>query len=93
MDAEGLIDLYNAPAVNRIAEFAAVARDLDVRQLGRWYEDLVRAAPRRHERGKRYLAGRTGVTSSGPSSNRREEHLAVALYNASRAGAGFAVLP
>ena len=43
------------------------------------YEDLVRVAPRRHKRGKCYLHGRTGVTSSGASSNRREEHLAVAL--------------
>lgn len=31
------------------------------------------------------------MTSSGSSSNRKEEHLAVALYNASRAGAAFAL--
>ena len=48
-------------------------------------------ASRRHVRGKRYLHGRTGVTGSGASSNRREEHLAVALYNASRGGAAFAL--
>ena len=42
----------------------------------------MRVAPRRHDRGKRYLQGRTGTTSSGASSNRREEHLAVALCNA-----------
>ena len=59
--------------------------------LARCYEDLVRAAPRRHFRGKRYLHGRTGVTGSGASSNRREEHLAVALCNASRGGAAFAL--
>ena len=91
MDAESLIDFYNAPAVNRIAEFAGVAHDLDVGQLARWYDDLVRAAPKRHDRDKLYLAGRTGTTSSGASSHRREEHLAVALYNASRDGAAFAL--
>ena len=48
-------------------------------------------ASRRHDRGKRYVHGRTGVTSSRASSNRREEHLAVALYNASRGGAAFAL--
>ena len=93
MRATNLIDLHNNSAVNRIVEFAAVASTLasDVGMLARWYEDLVRVAPRRHDQGKRYLHGRTGTTSSGASSNRREEHLAVALYNASRCGATFAL--
>ena len=86
MRAAGLIDLHNDRAVNRIVEFAEVAAALasDVGSLALRYEDLVRVAPRRHDRGKRYLHGRTGITSSGSSSNRGEEHLAVALYNASR---------
>ncbi len=90
----GLIGLHNDPAVNRIVEFAEIARTLaaDVGRLVHPYEDLLRAAPRRHDRGKRYLHGRTGITSSGASSNQREQHLAVALYNASRDGAAF-VLP
>jgi len=93
MHAASLIDLHNAPAVNRITEFAEVAATLasDVGTLARRYEDLVGTAPRRHKRDKRYFGGRTGVTSSGASSNRREEHLAVALYNASRGGAAFAL--
>ena len=92
--AAGLIDLHNKPAVNHIVAFAEVTSTLasNVGMLAHGYEDLVRIAPRRHDRGKRYLHGRTGVTSSGASSNRREEHLAVALYNASRGGAAF-VLP
>ena len=91
--AEGLIGLYNNPAVNRMVEFAAVANTLasDVGMLARCYEHLVRVAPRRHARGKRYVHGRTGTTSSGASSNRREEHLAVALCNASRSGVAFAL--
>ena len=76
-----------------MVEFAAVANTLasDVGMLARCYEHLVRVAPRRHARGKRYVHGRTGTTSSGASSNRREEHLAVALCNASRSGVAFAL--
>ena len=93
MRVESLIDLHHNPAVNRIGEFAEVAGNLasDVGTLAHCYEDLVRVAPRRHDGGKRYLNGRSGVTGSGASSNRREEHLAVALYNASRGGAAFAL--
>ncbi len=93
MNAECLIDLHNDPAVNRITEFAALASILasDVGMLVHCYENLLRAAPRRHDRGKRYLHGHTGTTGSGASSNRREEHLAVALYNASRRGVVFAL--
>ena len=91
MRAASLIDLHNDPAVNRTTEFAEVAATLasDVGTLARHYEDLVRTAPRSHNRRKRYLHGRTGVTGSGAWSNRYEEHLAVALYNASRGGAAF----
>lgn len=94
MLAAGLVDCHNDPAANRVVEFAEVASTLvsNVEMLAHAYKDLVRFAPRRHDRGKRYLHGRSGVTSSGTSSNRREEHLAVALYNASRGGAAF-VLP
>ena len=80
-----LIDLYNARAVNRISEFAACAEQLDIHDLRNEYRQLVRSAPRRHPRKKSYLKGRTGATGSSSRSNRREEHLAVAIYNASRA--------
>ncbi len=45
------------------------------------YHALMEQAPRRHERNKKYFVGHTGITSSGESSNRFEEHLAVALTN------------
>ena len=77
-----LIDLYNAREVNRIAEFAACAKQLDIDDLRDEYRELVRSAPRRHQRKKSYLKGRTGITGSGSRSNRQEEHLAVAIYNA-----------
>ena len=92
MHAEGLMRLQRCPAVNRIGEFAQVAATLaeDVERLAHLYEQLRRAAPRRHACDKCYLHGRrNGITSSGAASNRREEHLAVALRNASRDGAVF----
>jgi hypothetical protein len=46
------------------------------------YEQERAAAPRRHDRGKRYLVnGHNGIPSSGADSNRGEEHLALALFN------------
>jgi hypothetical protein len=46
------------------------------------YEQERAAAPRRHDRGKRYLVdGHDGVPSSSSHSNRGEEHLALALFN------------
>lgn len=86
-----LIDLYNEPAANRIAGFLAFAEGLDAQEIASGYSELLRDAPRRHERGRRYFGGRTGATRSETPSNRREEHLAVALYNASRGGADFAL--
>ena len=93
MRAKRLIDLRNDPAARRITRFAAHASTLasDVGMLVDCYENLVLTAPRRHDRGKYYLHGRTGTTGSGASSDQREQHLAVALYNASRGGAGFAL--
>ncbi len=87
MPPRTLIHLHKDPAVNRLSQFAEVARDLDAAEIATLYNQLVEAAPRRHERGKRYLDGRTGIASSGAASNRREEHLAIALFNASRGGA------
>ena len=83
---QSLSDLYNSREVNQISSFHAVLKQLNTDELYNAYQDCVRGAPHRHTRGKRYFEGRTGVTSSGKVSNRYEEHLAVALYNASRTG-------
>jgi hypothetical protein len=91
MIASNLISLHQEPAVNNATQFAQIACNLKIEELVLGYENLIQAAPARHERGKLYLTGRTGTTSSGRDSNRREEHLAVALYNASRAGKHFAL--
>lgn len=51
------------------------------------YEELCLMAPRRHTRKKLYFVGHTGFPSSSGSSNRREEHLAIALWNAAQEAA------
>ena len=59
---------------------------LDPKDLTDAYHRLRESAPHRHERNKSYFVGHSGITSSGKASNRREEHLAVALFNASQEG-------
>jgi hypothetical protein len=74
--------LYSTPEVNRITDFADTTARLSVEELVAQYIDLRDSAPSRHHRKKRYFEGRPGITGSGQPSNRREEHLAVALRNA-----------
>ena len=88
-----LIDLYNERAVNHVSQFAAYTEQIDIEALHTDYHNLVHAAPRRHERGKRYFVGHTGRTKGDPESKRREEHLAIAIYNASRENRLLAALP
>lgn len=77
-----LLKLHKSPPVRRISAFCGYARDLDPQQLRDAYHDLVRMAPRRRQKGRPYLVRREGVPSTGVRTNRREEHLAIALYNA-----------
>ena len=51
---------------------------LDVEALRAEYDRLFHAAPRRSER-QRYLLGHTGIPSTISLTNRREEHVAIAL--------------
>lgn len=48
------------------------------------YRALRQAAPRRSLTGKTYFVGHTGVASATGSSNRLEEHCAIALFNLGR---------
>jgi hypothetical protein len=80
-----LIDLFRIPAVNRISGFASVAAGIRTSDIRAWYSVELANAPRRHSRRKKYLSnGHTGHPSSGSSSNRSEEHLAIALWNSFR---------
>lgn len=85
-----LIDLYKQPDINQISGFVTAAKNLDITEICEGYAALRSAAPQRSKRGKRYfIASHNGIPSSGESSNRREEHLAIAMYNASRSGIRF----
>jgi hypothetical protein len=63
---------------------AAAINALDAAQLVTEYRSLRQQAPRRAARGLRYFVGHDGIPGSGPSTNRREEHLAIALCNTRR---------
>jgi hypothetical protein len=76
-----LVALYSTPEVNRITGFASATSQLSAEKLAAQYLELRAIAPCRHREGKRYFQVRPGITSSDQHSNRREEHLAVALRN------------
>jgi hypothetical protein len=77
----GLLDLYKERQINQVSGFCDFANQLRLDDLIENYEQLKNTAPRRHARNLKYFVGHSGVTSSGSHSNRREEHLAVALWN------------
>lgn len=80
-----LIALYSKPEVNRISGFTEVATNLDLDALANAYTDLVQNAPRRRLAQKSYFqAGHDGFPCGKETSNRREEHLALALFNQSK---------
>ena len=79
--SRALIDLATSPEVNRKRTFGDVAAAMDVADLAEMYEALMGSAPRRHTRDKRYFVGHSGVPSTVGMSNRKEEHLAIALCN------------
>ncbi len=86
-----LIELYNDSGVRSISKFCQRAKELEISELCNGYADLLRIAPRRSDNDKSYFHERTGATSSRKESNRREEHLALALFNASRADVLFSL--
>lgn len=65
--------------LRRLSKVARTSLHLDANSLAEGYRQLVVQAPRRAQG---YLsARRTGLTASGLTSNRREEHLAIGLFN------------
>ncbi len=54
---------------------------VDRESLCHEFTELIKSAPRRPDRGKKYFVGHSGVPSSGMNTNRREEHYAIALCN------------
>jgi hypothetical protein len=81
-----LLRIYKAPEVKNISTFADVAGRLDPGDLVAAYARARDSAPRRHDRNKTYFVDHAGIISRSDNSNRREEHLALALWGASRKG-------
>lgn len=81
-----LLTLYKNQAVNNIAAFCSITEQLDAAKLVTAYKQLRESAPHRHKHNRRYFVDHTGITTSKKDSNRREEHLAIALWNYSQQG-------
>ena len=77
-----LLKLYKSKEVNRFSTFAEVASELDSGDIVGAYRKARRSAPRRHDRNKTYFVKHVGQTNRSKHSNRSEEHLAIALYEA-----------
>ena len=77
-----LISLHSKPEINRVSEFSKVAENLEIQAIAGAYLDLLNNAPKRaHSRKSYFQTGHDGYPSGEDSSNRREEHLALALFN------------
>ncbi len=76
--------LYCEPEVNQISGFVDVAGKLDIDALVSAYANLVERAPKRSLNKKQYFqADHDGFPTGDENSIRREEHLALALFNQS----------
>ncbi len=82
-----LLEIYKHRSINQVSGFCKVTNQVNPNDLVTAYHRVRDSAPSRHARSKEYFVGHSGVTSSGGYSNRREEHLAVALWNATQEGA------
>lgn len=81
-----LLELYKDPEVKRISTFADVAGQLHPDYLVAAYTCARDSAPRRHDRNKLYFVDHAGPANRSKISNRREEHLALALWDESQTG-------
>jgi hypothetical protein len=84
-----LIELFRSAEVNSFASLALAASALSENELFLRFEHQGKAAPYRGLH-RSYFVGHTGKTTSGVSTNRREEHLAIAIWRACRES-GFAL--
>lgn len=87
--AHPLVELFRSAEVNSFASMRLAATALSEEELLLRFEQQRKAAPRRGEHGS-YFGRHTGKTTSGRPTNRREEHLAIALWRAYRES-GFAL--
>lgn len=78
-----LVELFRSVAVNRFPSSSSEAAALSEDKLVLLFEKQRRVAPRRGLH-RPYFGGRSGKTTSGLPTNRREEHLAIAVWRAYR---------
>ena len=81
-----LNELYKSPEVNRVSTFGDVAARLSPGNVVAAYIRARRLAPRRHDHDRKYFVDHSGLANRSEESNRREEHLALALWGACRSG-------
>ena len=84
-----LVGLFQSAEVNSFASSARAMGALSEDQLHRIFEQQRKTAPCRGFH-KPYFVGHTGKTTSASETNRREEHLAIAVWQAYRQ-TGFAL--
>jgi len=78
-----LIDLYKKKELNQVSKFLHFMKKMEVSEIIDSYRQLRdEDAPQRQN--SYFVDTHNGIPSSGSSSNRNEEHLAIALFNASR---------
>ncbi len=86
-----LIELYKNEELNRISGFLHFMKQMDINDVYEGYRQLRDYdAPQRQN--PYFVDSHNGIASSGSASTRREEHLALALFNATRAKKEF-ILP
>jgi len=91
MEMSYLIELYNRGELDQISGFLDFMKNMDMAEIYDGYRQLRDIdAPQRQN--LYFVDSHNGISSSGSSSNRREEHLALALFNESRANKEF-ILP
>ena len=78
-----LIDLYKKKELNQVSHFLQFMKQMEMREIIESYRKLRdEEAPQR--KNSYFVDTHNGISSSGASSNRNEEHLALSLFNASR---------
>jgi hypothetical protein len=79
-----LLALYNDPSIKRLSNQGQAIDSLDAEKLADAYHRLRERAPRRRQRKLPYFVDHSGYPSGSSDSPRREEHLALALWNSSQ---------
>jgi hypothetical protein len=87
-----LLDLAGDPKVRRAADFRSVAEGITGADLARAFEQEVRAAPHRHEGGRKHFVAYSKRLAAERKPARDGEHLSLALLDhCRRSGAGIAL--